>query len=217
MKSLFLFLLLSCAAVTSAVQQDSSVQLMERFSAAVRESPAVEMHFSLLGADGRGRAITPLEGVIYRQGDDFVMLNPQVEVYASGETKWIYTVDNNEVIIMPYDPASIDLAENPLALFSAQLFEEYSLPNKPNRLVEGGREVTEITLTPKGKNAPYASILLRIDTQSVTPHSVKYIAKDGTWYEATITSYSPLKQKIPPERFIFQTNAHPGVYVTDLR
>ena len=215
-RTLFLVVFL-CTASLATAQQNSAAQVMDRFSAAMQEVVAAEMHFVFSGADGRGIEITPFEGVIYRQGADFAMLNSFAEVYACGNTKWIFTVDNNEAVVMTHDPTSVDLAENPLALFSAQHSKEYALSGKPNRFTDNGKEITEITLTPKGKNMPYTSILLRIYSQTFTPHSVKYNAKDGGWYEAVIINYTPKKQPFPPERFIFSAAEHPGVYVADLR
>jgi len=198
-------------------QSVSTAQIMERFSARMLEQVAAEMHFTFYGADRQGREIGSLEGIIYRQGADYAMLNAQVEVYASGDTKWIYTVDNNEAIIMQHDPASIDLVENPLALFSAQLTKEYTLLERPNSFIEKVQDFVEIGLVPIANNAPYSSILLRINSQTLFPHSVKYIAKDGSWYEAEITNYTHRNQPFPPERFIFSVEKYPGVYVTDLR
>jgi len=204
--------------ITSALAQNSSAeQVIARFRAKMEQQAAVEMRFSFSGTDGRGREFKPLQGVIYRQQDDYALVNPDVEIYVQGNTKWIYTPGNNEAVVMRYNPASFDLAENPLALFSAQFSQEYTLTGNPNVFVQEGNEVIEITLTPTGKNMPYTSILLRFLSQSLTPHSVKYMAKDGGGYEAVITSYTPRKQPFPPDRFIFSTTAHPGVYVTDLR
>ena len=198
-------------------RSSSSEQIMERFSAKVEEHPSVEIRFTFSGADKYGGAMDILEGIIYRQGTDYAMLNQQIEVYAFGDTKWIYTVANNEAIVMLHDPSSIDLAENPLALFSAQLSKEYSLSGKPTFSIDKGQEVGEISLVPKAKDVPYLSILLRINLQSLSPHSVRYSAKDGSWYEATITAYTHREQSFPFEQFTFSLENHPGVYVTDLR
>jgi outer membrane lipoprotein-sorting protein len=213
-------------------QRSSAEQVMERFRATMEECVASEMRFTLTGADARGAMVTPIHGVVYRQGGDYVMINDQVEVYACGDTKWIYTVDNNEVIIMRHDHSSVDLVENPLALFSAQLSMEYTFLGKPNLVVENGREVVEITLVPVKKNMPYSSIVLRIvcnecrDAQlcvstvaphTVAPHSVRYNANNGSWFEALITDFTIVKQPFPQDRFVFSVKERPGVFVTDLR
>ena len=206
------------AAFAGTAQQNSAAtQILERFRAKMEEYTASEMNFTFTGADAKGVSFLPLEGVIYRTGNDWTMLNPEVEVYVHGDTKWIYTTGNNEAIIMQNDPASVDLTENPLALFSAQLSKEYRLSDKPKFFNDKGQEITEITLIPAGKNMPYTSILLRIKSQTLTPHSVKYNAKDGGWFEAVITDYIHKNQPFPPERFIFSIKEHTGVFVTDLR
>jgi len=198
---------------TSAMSQNgSAAQVLDRFRAKIEEYAALEIYFSLSGSD-----LSPMEGHIYREGVNYAMLNPEVEIYVCGDTKWIYTVGIHEAIVMRHDPGSVDLIENPLALFYGYLSNEYTLSEKPNYYVLDGREVTEIELTPKGKYVPYASILLRIHRQSLVPHSVKYIAKDGSWFEAVIINYIPKKQTFPPELFIFSEKKHPGVFVTDLR
>jgi len=201
----------------TAPQATSAAQVMERFNAKMEEHFSVEMRFTFSGADRYGNEIGSFEGMALRQGTDYAMINREVEVYAKGDTKWIYTAAHNEAVVMPNDPTVIDLAENPLALLSAQFSKEYSLSGKPNYYVENGREVVEVTLTPKPKNMPYSSIILRIDNQTLTPHSVRYNAKDGGWYEATIITYTHHPQPFPPERFTFSAEDHPGVYITDFR
>ena len=214
---IYSFLMVAVSTFSASTQKSVAAQVMERFRAKMEEAITSEMSFTLTGVHGRGVAITPIEGIIYRQGADYVMLNPQVEVYVSGDTKWIYTVDNNEAMIMYNDPASFDLAENPLALFSAQLSSEVTMGDTPAYFVDKGQEIVEITLTPKGKNNPYTSILLRINSKTLVPHSLKYNDKDGSWYEALITNFISLKQPFPEEYFVFSAKERPGVFVTDLR
>ena len=217
-RTLFFLAFLYSSSLTANAQQNSpAAQMMQRFSARMDEPVAAEIRFTFSGADRQGRALASFEGLIYRQGSDYAMINDYAEVYACENTKWIYTVDNNEAIILLHDPASVDLAENPLALFSTQLTKEYTLMDKPNSFVQKGQEVVEITLIPVQKSMPYSSILLRINSQTLTPHSVKYNAKDGSWIEAVITQYTPKSQPFSTERFTFSVEKHPEVYVTDLR
>ena len=201
----------------AASQRNTSEQILERFGAKMEEHASVEMHFTFSGADKFGGAMDVLEGTIYRQGADYAVVNQQVEFYVCGNTKWIYMVENNEAMASPHDPASIDVVENPTALFSAQLPKGYSFSKNPNLIIDNSLEVVEISFTPKDKKLPYSSILLRIYLQSLTPHSVKYNAKDGSWFEATITAYTHRNNPFPPEQFTFSQENHPGVYITDLR
>ncbi|MDR2585568.1 MAG: outer membrane lipoprotein carrier protein LolA [Prevotellaceae bacterium] len=197
--------------------QTNSTQVLERFRGKMEESPAAEMHFTLSGVDANGTSITSFEGVVYRQGADYAMLNPLLEVYVLGNTKWLYMAEINEAIVMNHDPTSLDFVENPLALFSAQLSKAYKVSGNPVLLKMGGQEVTEISLTPTDKNAPYRFVVLRIKSQTYSPHSIKYDAKDGSWFEAVITNWVPKTSLFPQERFTFPQKDHPGVYVTDMR
>ena len=211
-------ILIVCASVLPTWgQKGSSVQVMERFRAKMEEHAAFEVGFTLSGADEKGNAMESITGMIYSQKGDYAMLNPQVELYVCGDTKWLYTVDNNEAVVMRNDPASVDLAENPLALFSAQLSKEYKISARPNYFRQDGQEITEISLSPADKKTPYSSVLLRIHSQTLTPHSVKYCAKDGSWVEAVMKNFTPKRDSFPRERFIFFQKDHPGVYMTDLR
>lgn len=202
---------------TFEAQRYSSEQIMTRISAKMAENPSVEMGFTFSGADKYGNSMNNLEGTIYRQGTDYAMINQQVEVYAFGDVKWIFIVEQNEAMVMYHDPESIDVSENPLTLFSANLPKEYAFSNKPNFFFEKGEEVAEITLTPKGKSVPNTSIFLRVFLQTMSPHSIKYYAKDGSWVEATITSCSFQEFPFPSEQFIFSPERHPGLFITDLR
>ena len=170
------------------------------------------MHFTLSG-DG----MESFQGTIYAQDANFVMSSPQVEVYVSGPTKWIYSVGINEVMVMPHDPTMVDIFQNPLSLFSSNLSKEYKVSDKPVYVQKEGREVTEISLTPTGKGVPYTLVVLRLDRQSQTPQSIQFDAKDGSRFEVVITGYKPLSKPFSPEYFTFPTQKHPEVYVTDLR
>ena len=216
-RTIYTLVFICTACVASAQQISPAAKIMELFRIKMEDHVASEMSFSFSGASARGVSITPFEGVIYRQGADYAMLNPEVEVYVSRNTKWIYTAGNNEAIVMYNDPSSIDLGENPLALFSSQLSKEYQISDKPKYYMEKGQEITEITIIPTVKNISYTSILLRINSKTHIPHSIKYHAKDGSWFEAVVTSFATKEQLFPPERFIFSVKDYQGVFVTDLR
>ncbi|MCL2501906.1 MAG: outer membrane lipoprotein carrier protein LolA [Bacteroidales bacterium] len=206
-----------CAAGMAAAQQPNASQVMERLGAKMREPVAWELKFSFSGADTQGFVLGPLSGVMYIQGNDYAMLNPQAEVYVQGATKWMYSPEINEAIIMNHDPLSVDLTDNPFLLFSAKLSKDYSLLDKPGYYNDKGVEIIELSLVPTAKNAAYTTILLRVNSRTFMPHSLKYLFKDGTWYEALITACNPQKQGYPPEHFVFNEKNHPGIFISDLR
>ena len=212
-----LTILLVCTAGITAAQQPNAAQIMERFGANMRESAALELHFDFSGADAKGVALDPLAGVMYIQGNDYVVLNSEVEVYVQGITKWIYTPGINEAIIMGHDPLSADLADNPFLLFSAKLFQDYRLADKPEYYNDKGIDIIELNLIPAAKNPVYTSILLRINSRTYMPHSLKYLSKDGAWYAAVITACTLQKEGYPPDHFLFKEKEHPGVFISDLR
>ncbi|MCL1973358.1 MAG: outer membrane lipoprotein carrier protein LolA [Bacteroidetes bacterium] len=216
MKRLILILLTGTTGIAAA-QQPNAAQIMERFGARMRESAALELHFDFLGADAKGVALDPLAGVMYIQGNDYVVLNAEVEVYVQGVTKWVYTPGINEAIIMGHDPLSADLADNPFLLFSAKLSRDYRLTDKPEYYSDKGVDIVALNLIPTAKNPAYTSLLLRINSRTFLPHSLLYLSKDGARYEAVITACTLQNEGYPPDHFVFKEKEHPGVFISDLR
>jgi len=217
MKRIITILVFVCTAGISFAQRPNASQIMERFGAGMREPVAFEMQFNFSGADAQGFDMEPLPGVIYIQGTDYAMINAQAEVYVQGTTKWIYSPEINEAIIMNHDPLSVDLADNPFLLFSAKLSKDYSLADQPVYFSEKGVDIIELNLAPTVKNPAFTAILLRINSRTYMPHSLKYLSKDGAWYQATITACNPVTQGYPPDYFVFKDKQHPGVFISDLR
>ena len=195
----------------SAVADTStrSADILRQFTAKMKSISAFELKFSMV-LDG-----SYFEGVVQSQGQSFKFTNSQLELYCDGTTKWVYNIDNKELIILPNDSSQTDLTENPLA-FLTSLEKGYSYNDKARTGSVGDKSLWFIELKPLNKKLAYTSITLGIEKGTLRPVSVEYLSKDGTKHIAKITSFLE-KSPWPATNFTFPTTRMSGLTVTDLR
>lgn len=199
------------APTRSAVADTStrSADILRQFTAKMKSIPAFELKFSMV-LDG-----SYFEGVVQSQGQSFKFTNSQLELYCDGTTKWVYNIDNKELIILPNDSSQTDLTENPLA-FLTSLEKGYSYNDKARTGSVGDKSLWFIELKPLNKKLAYTSITLGIEKGTLRPVSVEYLSKDGTKHIAKITSFVE-KIPWPATNFTFPASRMTGLNVTDLR
>jgi len=211
---LFLLLVSSSSPALSKQSQTSSdlstnSEILRQFTSKLKSYPAFEMKFSMV-VDG-----SELEGVVQSQGESFRLTNSQLELYCNGSTKWVYNIDNKELVIMSNDLSKTDLLENPLAFLSS-LEKGYTHSEKPRSVTESGKAVWKIELKTVNKKLAYTSITLVVEKSSLKPLAVEYLAKNGTRHVARI-SYFVEKKPWSASYFSFPESRMNGLNVTDLR
>lgn len=79
-----------------------------------------------------------------------------------------------------------------------------------------GKVLQYIELTPNDKSKPYFKIRLGIDKTAKTVQNAIVFDKNGNRYTYEIKAFTP-NPAIADSFFTFDTKAHPGVEVVDLR
>jgi len=134
------------------------------------------------------------------------------EIITDGKTQWTYSKKDKEVQVTKVDNA--DQNFNP-----AQIFTMYE---KGYKYIYTGSETLKgrvyqiIDLTPENIDKSYFKIRLMIDKVQKQIYSALIFDKSGNKYDYTIRTFVP-NVPAPESTFTFDTKAHPGVEVVDLR
>jgi len=211
-------LFVACMGIMAgAAAQEKTVKIMERFQARMQEYVAVEMQIGLTGVDVMGASLVPQQSQIYFQGKDYALINKELEIYVQDKVKWTYMPGIEEAVVSANEASNGDLLDNPLILFSPSLLNFYALDNKALSGQQDGEEFTELICKPLDKRAAYSALHIFLRSRDLQPLRIKFVAKDGAWYQADITQFLVKDTPFPAPRFNFSPEAHPGVYITDLR
>lgn len=219
---IFLLLAISTGATTKAAAPDGAI-LLEKMAQALKEKPAIELTFELTAADPNGAVNGSLKGMVQAQGYSFKLINPDLEIYCDGKSKWILNKQTNELTIFNNDTTQTDLVENPVG-FLTSLSTTNSQFTHPRKAVETLRPVSnkpiwQIELIPKNKFAAYKSLIIAIEKESNLPCLIRYQSTDDSSYTIHIktiktqTAPWPIKNfQLPPS---YLTNKE--ITITDLR
>ena len=137
------------------------------------------------------------------------MVIPGHEIYSDGKTVWDFVKDANEVIIKDAEIDNNGL--NPSTIFTM-----YENGYKYKFDAEDATSQT-ISLFPENPDKQkFHTVKLSIDKVKKQILSVKMMMKDGTVQTFTIKSFVG-NVDIPDSSFSFNTKAHPGISMEDLR
>ncbi|MBP9019130.1 MAG: outer membrane lipoprotein carrier protein LolA [Bacteroidales bacterium] len=190
-------------------QSEKTENIINQFRSQLSQLPAFEMSFSM-NYDGQVSV-----GTVQAQKDFYRMDNKDLSLYCDGDSKWIYNVANNEVIILKNDLSQVDLLENPLAFFYS-LGKGYSYPEKVKSSNVNKVPVWVVDLFPINKRLGYSKISLMVDKRNYSPVRIVYVMKSGEVVTVDITSFSE-KKPWGKDHFRFDTAKHNGLRVSDMR
>ncbi|MDP3453234.1 MAG: outer membrane lipoprotein carrier protein LolA [Bacteroidales bacterium] len=206
----------------SSADRLTTVDLLKKMRSALKQTPAVEFSFELIAKDESGDLSGDFKGVIYSQGYAFKMVNPELELFCDGETKWILNSSMMELTIIPNDTTQTDLVENPVGFLTSLEGGKsgYNFAVRPkegtNHTLSSSKVVWLVELTPVNRWMAYKSVTIGIDKVTSLPLFIEYLAKDGSKYTALIKSVKHLSG-LPSATFVFPEARKKGLVVTDLR
>lgn len=134
------------------------------------------------------------------------------EVISNGKSQWTYLKKDKEVQLSDADNSSD--AFNPAQLFTMYEHGYKYLYTGEQRI--SGKIYQVIDLTPDNDKAQFFKIRLTIDKLKKQIYNALIFDKNGSKYNYTLRSFITSAQ-IPDNTFAFDTKAHPGVEVVDLR
>ncbi|MFA6770438.1 MAG: outer membrane lipoprotein carrier protein LolA [Bacteroidales bacterium] len=174
-------------------------ELLGQMAQALKQKPAIELSFNLTAADPTGAVNGSLQGTVQAQGYSFKLLNPQMEIYCDGKSKWIFNKETLELTIFPNDTTQTDLVENPIG-FLTSLNTANSQFTHPRKAVETVKPndyeaIWQIELTPKNKFAAYKSLIITIEKETYLPCIIRYQSTDDSSYTIHIKT---IETKLKP-------------------
>ena len=224
MKRITLYALLFLGITTSAfAQKDAEAKvILNQVSAKYKAYNIVKSDFTFVIDNQQEQATVTQQGTIIVQSktnkyklslySQDVKTQVDQEIITDGKTQWTYNKKDKEVQVNKVDNA--DQNFNP-----AQIFTMYE---KGYKYIYTGSETLKgrvyqiIDLTPEDIDKSYFKIRLMIDKTKKQIYNALIFDKSGNKYDYTINTFIP-NVTIPESTFTYDTKAHPGVEVVDLR
>ncbi len=208
---------------TSIAQAPEAAKLLGQMAQALKEKPAIELNFELTAAHPSGAVNGSMQGTVQAQGYAFKLINPELEIYCDGKSKWILNKETRDLTIFPNDTTQTDLIENPVG-FLTSLTKSNSQFTHPRKAVEtrkpqDGKPIWQIELAPKSKFAAYKSLIIAVDKESHLPCIIRYQSTDNSSYTIHIKSIKSQATSWPISHFQIPSSylSQPNITITDLR
>ena len=205
---LLLGVLLLLFAVPMSAQQPDAKNILERTAEAFRKAGGVKLAFTVNEQQGS------YAGVLYLEGEKFVVETEGMKTWFDGHTQWSYVASADEVNVS--EPTQEELQTlNPYAWLSL-----YKQGYRLKLSSVGGKQdksVYYITMTAADKRKDPESVYLFVTKDTYRLHQVD-LAPRGSKYMTTILidSYQT-GQSYPDSFFVFDKKAYPTAEVIDMR
>ena len=202
-----------CAAFSQTQKNDpKATQILEGVSAKYKSYKSVQAEFTIKVESGQNKTSDVQSGTLYVKGPKYKVSLKNQEITSDNSTVWTFIKDANEVQVNNYEPDENTIT--PSQIFT--IYEKDFLYAFIEEKTVGGKVLQYIELTPHDKSRPYFKIRLAIDKNAKTIHSAVVFDKNGNRYTYEIKSFTP-NPNLADTFFVFDTKAHPGVEVVDLR
>ncbi len=196
----------------NAIAQDQdpkAKKVLDELSVKTKAYTTIKAEFSWV-VEKKDKSKDSQSGKIQTKGAKYKLEIPGHEIYCDGKTVWDYIKDANEVQIKDMEVGGDD-AVNPSNIFT--IYE------KGFKYKFDGEDATTqtISLFPTNPDKKkFHTIKLTIDKAKKQISSVKMFMKDGTTQTYTIKTFVG-STPIPDTDFVFDTKAHKGISIEDLR
>jgi len=195
--------------LTSFAQNDPKAKkILDELSAKTKAYTSIKAEFTKT-VEKKDKTKDVQDSKIETKGSKYKLIIPGHEIYCDGKTVWDFVKEGNEVIIK-------DMEVDNDAISPSTIFTMYEKGYKYK--FDGEDATTEtISLFPENPDKQkFHTIKLEIDKAKKQITNVKMMMKDGTVQLYTIKSFLG-NGDIPDANFTFNTKAHPGISVEDLR
>lgn len=216
MKKIFSILLISgLAATTVAHAQDARArQILNKLSATIKKANSVSAKFTIHMDGSHSKAKVSQSGTFQMKGEQYnVTLTGGQQIICDGKSVWTYLPKNKEVQISAYNPSEQTIS--PAKLFSGSYEKDYNYSYAGSKTF-AGHKVEAVTLRPKKKGQAFSKVELYVNPSSNMIAGGNVYTTDGNTYTYSISNVNT-HVSISNSAFKFNTKAHPGVDVIDLR
>jgi len=223
MKKLFAYILLLAASTPAFAQKDADAKaILSQVGQKYRSYNTVKSDFTINIQSAQEGVNQTQNGTLFTQAKankyKFSIYNSAAknalaqEITSDGKTQWTYMPQQKEVQVN-------HVSNSAEALNPAQIFTLYEKGYKyiyTGLQKQGGKTYQAIELTPTDAKQSIFKIKLLIDKVKKQIYSAQLFDKNGGRYTYTIKSLVP-NAPAAADAFTFNTKAHPGVEVVDLR
>jgi outer membrane lipoprotein-sorting protein len=223
MKKISIFFVLFAITITQAfAQKDAQARaILNRMSQKYHAYNTIKSDFTFVIEDQQNNEQQVQDGTLLIQAktnkykltlyDEGSKTSVQEEIISDGKNQWTYITKDKEV--------QLNKAENSESSFNpAQIFTIYE---KGYKYIYTGDETVKgrlcqvIDLTPE-EDKEFFKIRLYIDKAKKQLFSATIFDKNGGRFTYTINTFTP-NVPAPESTFIYDSKAHPGIEVVDLR
>jgi outer membrane lipoprotein-sorting protein len=210
-KKIALLALLAIGSLTVGAQEQDpkAKKILDELSVKTKAYTTIKAEFTWI-VEKKDKSKETQSGKIQTKGAKYKLEIPGHEIYCDGKVVWDYIKEANEVQIKSMEVGGDD------AISPSNIFTIYEKGFKYK--FESEDATTQvISLFPTNPDKKkFHTIKLYIDKTKKQINSVKMLMKDGTTQTYTIKSFVG-GAAIPDTEFTFDTKAHKGITIEDLR
>lgn len=224
MKKLLFYTLFIITTTHAFAQKDAQAKvILNQVSQKYRSYPVIKSDFSFtidnpqanINETRNGSLITQSKGGKYKvtlYTTTGAKTDVEQEIISDGKSQWTYLKADKEVQVSDADNSGEGF--NPAQLFTMYEHGYKYIYNGDQKI--GGKTYQSIDLTPEDDKKPFFKIRLMIDKVKKQIYSALIFDKSGSKYNYTLRSLTSAP-KVPDNTFTFDTKAHPGVEVVNLK
>lgn len=222
--SVFLLALPALAQAQDPSYDPKAKQILDEVSKTAKAYTSITATFSITIKKADGTSDVKNGSIIMKACKYKITLENKVkdiikkeEYYNDGKTTWVYSEKDKEVNIDCYDPTK-KKAENSISPNDIFRIHEKGFKYKfIKEEKQNGKDVQLIDLYPeKPDKKNYSIVKVTIDKVKKQIINVVFVNKDGSTTTYAVNTFTA-NLEVPDTKFQFDTKAHPGVSVIDLR
>lgn len=205
-------LLLFVGQTASFAQDAKAKSILESASKKMSSLKTLKANFTLKLLGKTGNVRETQKGSLLMKGVKYHITLAKQEIICDGKTVWTYMKDAKEVQVSNYNPEEQSIS--PTKLFTNFYDKEYNYKYIGSKKVVG-KACDVIEMTPKSTAKQFSKVELAFDKNStITGGTIS--EKNGNQYAYEVAGFIT-NPAIADSQFSFDTKAHPGVELVDLR
>jgi outer membrane lipoprotein-sorting protein len=210
-----LTLALCCSLKPAIAQNDPKAKtILDAVSKKVNGLKTLKADFSISLTGGKGGKVNDTKkGSATIKGQKYHVSLSGQEIICDTKTIWTYNKETKEVQVSNFNPNEQSMS--PAKLLTNFYDKEYKYSYIGEKKAKG-KNFDEIELSPIDKAKQVAKIELMIDKATSLISGGDIWQKNGNKSTYSVTNYV-LNKDVPDSYFTWDSNAHPGVEVVDLR
>ena len=211
MKKLVFGLLAVFALNAANAQKDPNAKkVLDAVSAKFKTLKAVSANYKLTVTNKAGKNAGTKTGQIFMKGSKYKIQDKALQIFCDGATVWKYDQPANEYTVSPVDNSGSSLT--PQKLFTNFYDKDFNYKLNGTKSV-GGKNLTEIELTPTDTRKAFKKVLVYIDPAQQMIVSAK-IFEDANTYEYSMSGLKT-NAALTDDMFVFNPAKYPGVEKID--